>query len=212
MAVSKTDIANQALAYIGEPTIMNVNDKDNATARIVNSVYDITFREIARDHEWNCLKRRVEAALLTLAPVFGYARQFKLPSDFIRLLRLNGHDIQQRTDTYEIENLDGVGLVLLSDADVAKIQYIAEVEDTTTYDALFVEAFAVLLGSKIATQIRQDEVKSQGLYNKYIQVVLPRARKVDGNERNKQPFDPREQSRWLNARVTGTFQGGIDDL
>ena len=51
MAVSKTDIANQALNHIGEPTIMDITDKDNATARIINSVYDVTFREIARDHD-----------------------------------------------------------------------------------------------------------------------------------------------------------------
>jgi len=210
MAVSKTDIANQALNHIGEPTIMDITDKDNATARIINSVYDVTFREIARDHEWNCLKRRTEAAKLATAPVFGYTNQFKLPADFIRLLRLNGRDISQRTDTYEVENLDGVGLVLLSDADSAKIQYIAEVTDTTTYDTLFVEAFSVYLASKIATQIRQDEAKGEALMSRYLQVVLPRARKVDGNERNRAPYDPREQSRWLSARQVGTRAGSID--
>jgi hypothetical protein len=206
MAVSKTDIANLALNHVGEPTIMDINDKNNATARVVKSIFDQTFREVARDHEWNCLKKRVEAAQLTAAPVFGFSYQYQLPSDFIRLLRLNGRDIRQATNVYEIE-----GLNLLTDATSAKIQYIADIKDTTIYDTMLVEALAVYMGSKLATQIRQDEGKAEVLLNRYMQVVLPRARKVDGNERNMTPYDPREQSRSLQSRRVGTFQGSLDN-
>ena len=205
MSEGKTQIANLALNYIGEPPIMDLGDKDNMTARVINLLYKPTFRQVARDHEWNCLKRRVEAAKLAVNPVFGYEFQYQLPSDFIRMLRLNGRDIKDVTDAFEIE-----GLRLLTDADKAKIQYIADIDDTTQYDDLLIDAFAVLLAAKAATQIRQDEAKGDSLMQTYLKVALPRARKVDGNERNRSPYDAREQSRSIQSRRFGTLQGSLD--
>jgi hypothetical protein len=134
-----------------------------------------------------------------------------LPSDFIRMLRLNGRDIKDVTDPYEIEYSKGAGAqVLLTDATTAKIQYIAEITDTTQYDDLLIEALAVRLASKLATILRQDEAKASALLQEYMQVSLPRARKVDGNERQRSPYNPREQSLSINSRRFGTLQGSLD--
>jgi hypothetical protein len=212
MATGKTQIVNLALNHIGEPPIMDITDKNNSTARAANVIYDATFREVARDHEWNCLKTRVELAKLATSTDFGFLdNQFLLPSDFIRMLRLNGRDIKSTTDPYEIEYSKSAGAqVLITDADTAKIQYIAEITDTTQYDDLLVEALATYLGSKLATQIRQDEAKGEALLQRYMRVTLPRARKVDGNERNRSPYDARELSRSINSRRFGTLQGSLD--
>jgi len=211
MATGKTQIVNLALTYIGEPPIMDIED-DQTAPRAANVIYDPTFREVARDHEWNCLKTRVELAKLSTVADFGFLdNQFLLPSDFIRMLRLNGRDIKSTTDPYEIEYSKSAGAqVLLSDADTAKIQYIAEITDTVQYDDLLIEALAVRIASKLATILRQDEAKSASLLNEYMTVALPRARKVDGNERNRSAYDPREQSRSINSRRFGTLQGSLD--
>jgi hypothetical protein len=212
MATGKTQIVNLALTHIGEPPIMDITDRNNSTARAANVIYDATFREIARDHEWNCLKTRIQLSKLAAKADFGFLEnQFLLPSDFIRMLRLNGRDIKDVTDPYEIEYSKSAGAqVLLSDADTAKIQYIAEIKDTTQYDDLLVESLAVMLASKLATIIRQDEAKGEALLQRYMRVNLPRARKVDGNERNRSPYDAREMSRSLNSRRSGTLQGSLD--
>jgi hypothetical protein len=211
MATGKTEIVNLALNHIGEPPIMDITEVSNSTARTANVIYDSTFREVARDHEWNCLKTRIQLSKLATAPDFGFACQYLLPSDFIRMLRLNGRDIKAVTDAYEIEYSKSAGTqVLLTDADTAKIQYIAEITDTTQYDDLLVEALATYLGSKLATILRQDEQKAESLLQRYMRVNLPRARKVDGNERNRSAFDPRETSRSINSRRHGTLQGSLD--
>lgn len=206
MSISRTEIANLALNHVGQPPIMTLSDDDNETARIVNTVFDAAIREMGRDHEWNCLKKRQDLPQVNPAPVFGFQFQYELPVELIRLLRLNGRDINSNTDLYEIE-----GRKLLTDADTAKIQYIGFTADSTLYDSMFVEALAVYIASKIAVQLRQDEALAQALTQRYLTVNLPRARKVDGNERNVAPYDGREQSRWRNARVTGTRQGTIDN-
>jgi hypothetical protein len=212
MATGKTQIVNLALTYIGEPAINDITDRQNSTARAAVVIYDATFREVARDHEWNCLKTRIELAKLSDKADFGFLEnQFLLPSDFIRMLRLNGRDIKDVTDPYEIEYSKGAGAqVLLTDADTAKIQYIAEITDTTQYDDLLIETLAVRLASKLASILRQDEAKASALLQEYMQVSLPRARKVDGNERQRSPYNPREQSLSINSRRFGTLQGSLD--
>lgn len=194
-----------ALSHVGEPAIMDITDENNVVAQLVLVVYEPTLREIARDHEWNCLRMRQNLAQVLPVPVFGYDFAYQLPVELVRLLRLNGRDIQTITDLFDIE-----GRRLLTNATTAKIQYIGYDEDTTVYDALFVECLAIKLASKLATIIRQDEGLGQALKQEYLQVSLPRARKVDGNERNKAPYDPREQSRSLNARRLGTWAGSVD--
>jgi len=206
MSSGPTQIANLALNHVGEPPITDLNDDDNATANIVLVVYEPAIREMGRDHEWNCLKRRQDLPIVLPAPLFGFKFQYELPVELIRLLRLNGRDIRENTSLFEIE-----GRHLLTHADTAKIQYIAFDPDTTVYDTMFREALAVLIASKIAIQLRQDEALAARLFQTYKTVHLPAARKVDGNERNVAPYDPREQSRWRDSRVVGTRQGGIND-
>jgi len=202
MSLDKTDIGNLALQHVGQPPVMRIDDKDNDTARVLDLVFEPALREMGRDHEWNCLKTRKSLPQVSPAPAFGFAYKYRQPSDCIRVLRVNGRDVNEPTDLYEIEGRD-----ILTDADTMKLQYIRYTEDTTLYDSLFVESLAILIASKLAVTIRQDERLAASLTKQYLTVILPRARKVDGNERNKAPYDARQQSRSLGSRQSGTFNG-----
>jgi len=205
MSVSRTDIANLALNHVGEPPITNLLDDQNATARIVKVVFDPTIREMGRDHEWNCLRTRADIPRDGTNPPFGYAYRYQLPLDFIRLFRLNGRDVQKRKDLFDIE-----GRFLLTDAETAQIQYSKFERDSTVYDSKFVEALALLIGSKIAIQIRQDEALKGFLKQEYNR-ALSSARKVDGNETNQAPYDGRSESGWIAARRVGTRNGSLNN-
>ena len=61
MSVGRTDIANLALNHIGEPPIMKLIDKDNATARIVLVVFDAAIREIVSPF---CTRNRVKGLVI----------------------------------------------------------------------------------------------------------------------------------------------------
>lgn len=93
MAVSKTDICNLALARVGAQTIMDIDDADSKGARACKNAFESTIREVSRCAIWNTLKARAALAELSTAPAFGWAKQFQLPTDFIRLFKLNGVDL-----------------------------------------------------------------------------------------------------------------------
>jgi hypothetical protein len=200
MALSITDICNQALARVGAQRIMDIDDADSKGARICKNSLEATIREVARAGDWNCLRKRGTLGRLTAAPAFGWAFQYQLPADFINLSELNGTEYHgQPQDDWEIEER-----VLLTDAERADVKYIAYVEDTAGWDALFTNAVVVLLASKIAVPMRQDEGMASNLLTEYQRVALPQARTKDANQKRRQRFNPCAESRFLAARYTST--------
>jgi hypothetical protein len=201
MAVSKTDICNNALGRIGASRIMSIDDTDSKSARVCKNAYEQTLREVLRNGVWNFAKDRASLARLTALPAFGWAYQYQLPTDWIRLVKFNGVEVHADGvgDNWEIE-----GKKLLTDAESADIQYIKFVDDPNQYDALFVTAFTVLLASNIAVLIRQDEGLAARLLGEYTGLKLPTARKTDGNERKRTPHDYTAESRFVNSRYFST--------
>lgn len=200
MALTQTQICNQALGRVGAQSIMDINDGDSKGARVCLNFYEGAVREVAAAGDWKCLKKRATFSQLATAPAFEWAYQYQLPADFISLVELNGVDYHgQPSDDWDIE-----GRVLLTDAEEAKARYIAYVEDATVWDQLFTEAVIVLLASKIAVPIRQDEGLAQALKEEFMRSALPKARTKNGNNRRRLRFDPCAESRFLAARYNST--------
>jgi hypothetical protein len=200
MALSQTEICNQALARVGAQRIMDINDADSKSARVCLNAFEATVREVAAAGDWKCLKKRATFNKLATPPAFEWAFQYQLPADFISLVELNGVDYHgQPSDEWDIE-----GRVLLTDAETAQARYIAYVEDTTVWDPLFTDAVVVLLASKIAVPIRQDEGMAAQLKEEFLRSALPKARTKNGNNRRRMRFDPCAESRFLRARYNST--------
>lgn len=199
MSLSQTDICNQALVRIGAKRISNIGDDDKG-ARICSEVYDSTVREVSRCGQWNCLIKRVELAQLTEAPAFEWDYQYQLPADFISMVQLNGIVYHgQPQDDWEIE-----GKRLLTDATTAQVRYVAIVDDVSQWDPLFCDAVVVLLASKIAVPMRQDESMAVSLRNEYERITLSRARQRDGNEKKRRRYRPMDESTFIAARSHST--------
>lgn len=200
MSLSQTQICNQALGRIGAQRIMDINDADSKSARVCLNSFEATVREVAAAGDWKCLKKRAALNKLVATPAFEWAFQYQLPADFVSLVQLNGVDYHgQPSDEWDIE-----GRVLLTDAEEAKAVYIAYLEDTTGWDALFTDAVVVLLASKIAISIRQDEGLAQALKEEFWRSALPKARTKNGNNRRRLRYDPCSESRFLSARFNST--------
>jgi|SRR5215217_3713125 len=200
MALTKTNICNQALGRIGSPHIMDIEDANSKSARVCKETFEIAVREVARAGEFNCMKKRIELGRLTEAPAFGWPYQFQLPANFISMVELNGVFVSGvRGENWEIE-----GDKLMTRAESAKVQFIGYDENTQNWDPLFVNAIVVLLASKIALPVRQDDALAQALLTEYERVALPKARMKDGNERKKRPFAPWETSRFVQSRRYST--------
>lgn len=200
MALTITDICNQALGRIGAQRIMAIDDNDSKSARVCKNAIEATIKEVARAGDWNCLRVRTTLGQLVATPAFEWAYQYQLPSDFISLVELNGVDYHgQPQDDWEIE-----GRLLLTDAERADVKYTAYVEDTAIWDALFTNAVVVLLASKIAVSIRQDENMASSLLTEYHRISLPQARTKDGNQKRRIRFDPTKESMFLSSRYNST--------
>lgn len=143
---------------------------------------------------------------------FGYA----LPDDFLLATELNGNDCRHGRgigSLYELyvnqfKNADQTlssAQALFCDEPWADLKYTAFIPDPTVWDALFVGCVAVLLASKIATQIRGDDGKmAAALRLRYGGDVLPNAQMKDAGERKDRRYDPTAESNFLRSRWGST--------
>jgi len=199
MAAGETEIANIALGHIGAPKIQDIEDRENKSAREAKRIFASSRRAIAAKHKWNCLTKRAIAAQLTVKPIFGFAEQYQLPTDYITMVELNGLDVEKITDRWKVE-----GLLLLSDADSANIIYVADVTNVSEWSPGFEQCVALHMAAQLATTIRQDGVKAAELESRLEDRALSDARKTDSNEANLRPIDTTSGSQYIKSRRRST--------
>ena len=331
-----------ALAHIGANAITDITSTTETGAIEASKFYDETVKEVGREHAWNCLMRSTTLRLFGSTPAFEWSYRYALPSDFIRMDKMNGVQVSEPQDIYEIagfydslvtndefkfstydtdesaELLDdwtvvsgsvtrdttsdemihtdsskvkqtinclakgdhtmtaiiasntGSGAVsyivedengrqlastttaagftgttslnfycetneavlfvncgivgavvdhtsvkvtcadapdhvLLTDVDSARIRYVANITDVSAYEPKLVEVIALLLASKLATPIRQEESLKFSLYQLYKR-ELAAARRIDGNEAKRSSPVARmvNDSDWVKARRSST--------
>lgn len=112
MALSgEEQIYNLSLGHVGEYKV-----EDTPASRLLKqNLLCIRYYDQARDltlasHPWNEAKKRVIIAQDSDNPIFGYDRQYSTPSDFLRILSVNGSLGADRrlnaegVDAWEVEN------------------------------------------------------------------------------------------------------------
>lgn len=184
---SQVEICNLALSRIGAGTISAI-DEDTREARTCLLHYEPTLRSLLRSHEWNFAKKRAVLAQLVDAPVSEYTYQYALPSDFVKVCRINA----VYTDEYRIE-----GAALLSDEGTVTLEYVRAVADPNLFDALFVDVFAQRLAAEIAYPLTENTGLSESVFRIYSD-KLREARTM--NARDGTPRDI-ETTTWLDARA-----------
>ena len=85
---SKVDICNSALRKLGVERINSLTE-DNSRAKVCNDRYDILRDEMLRSHPWKFAIKRTTAAAILAVPLFDWEKQYQLPSDCLRVLRVN---------------------------------------------------------------------------------------------------------------------------
>jgi hypothetical protein len=176
MAADETSICNLALGKIGDKTITSLDESSNQ-ARACKRFYAQCRDELLRMHPWNFAIARAQLSKLPTAPVFGWAAQYQLPTDLIRIRSFNDVEVWDVGTQFELE-----GGLLLTDMDEAKIRYVRREENANKYDPLFVTALATLIASEIAFPLTNDKNLSQLMLAAFQQVHLPRARRIDAVE------------------------------
>jgi hypothetical protein len=194
MATSVVQIINNALIKIGASAILTLTE-NSESARAANLIYEQARDASIRDHVWNFAIRRVELAQNSTAPAFEFSYQYNLPSDCLRVLRMEDMGMY-----YKIE-----GGKLLTDEGTAKILYLSRVEDVNLFDALFVEA----LSARIAAELSVTLSESNTLYANMMEIYqrkIADARSMDAQESGYQEIIA---DTWLDSRLNYAGSAGV---
>ena len=183
MAGSIVDIANKALTYLGADPMTALTD-DTVEGRAINRIHEQSRQYCLRDHPWNFAMTRVALAADTTSPVWEYSNSFPWPSDCLRIIEV---------DTTEEWSVEGRNIVTDAAAPL-NILYIADITDTSIYDAKFVEAYAMRLASDVAYELTANQTVVASVSTAYSSLI-EEARLVDAQETLSA-----SENTWLEAR------------
>jgi len=198
MVTSVTHICNLALGHLGEAPITSL-EEDTRAGRACALHYGPVQAAVLRSHRWNFAETRAALSQLVEAPAFGWAHQYALPADCVRVLEINGRECGDWiSDEYRIE-----GRVLLTNAAAVNLVYVRELADVGLFDPLFVEALALKLAAALSEPIRGTTGKTAELAAQYERVTAPLARRIDANEGQRRKGLLPQNSLWIQARGAG---------
>ena len=189
MATSQVQAANRALQHLGAKRIEALT-QDHPNARSMNAAFQTVRDGLLRRYDWSFAIKRASIAADGDDPVWGDWNRYSLPNDFIKLIR--DDESGQRVD-WKVEGL----YILSADEAPLEIRYVARIEDTNTWDALFFEAFACLLALETCREITGSAAAEDRIARKYDEYIAD-AKKAGAIEKEAQeaPTDD-----WLNARL-----------
>jgi len=165
-------ICSNALVMLGAKTINDFNEPVDR-AKIAANLYPTIRDSLLRTHPWNCTIKRVLLAPDATPPAFGYANQFELPADFLRVLEVgqNGCQID-----YLVE-----GRSIMADATSIELRYVYLNEVENTWDANLVELLTLAMAAAMAYPITQSAAL-QANFEQKLTMAKKVARAVDGQE------------------------------
>lgn len=200
MATSEVAICNAALIKLGEDPILTLSD-DVKRARIMKQRYAQVRDAELRRRRWKFSIRRASLAALSAPPDSDYARQFQLPNDYLRLIE--GGDIASYADLADyragsgsaLYSIEGRAILTNLGAPLA-IRYIAQIVDTTLFDAAFDESLACRLAWECCEAITQSDSKTEAKKQEYVFSVTE-ARRANAIEA---PPENQADDTWVMAR------------
>ena len=192
MAISKVAIANLALQKLGATRISSLTQND-PNAASMNAAYDAIRRRELRAYEWSFAIRRDSIAADAAQTSWGSHNRFTLPADYLCLIR---DDETGQAPDWKIESASDGTFIITDDAAPLQIRYIADIDDPTYYDSLFVEALACALALHCCEEITQSTSKKQGIAADY-DMAIKRAMQQSAIEKPATEFP---EDDWINAR------------
>jgi len=173
MALSRTDIANRALDAIGYDNIGSINDTSKS-ARLCNRLFVPLRDDLLRRHPWNFAMKRTVLPAMATAPVWQWSYAYQLPTDCIRVTRLN---VSDPTTRYAVE-----GGVLVTDiGPPLGVLYISRVEDEGHFDALFATCLVTAMARDLAWPLGNNAKRRTELASDFT-ALLRDARSADAAE------------------------------
>jgi len=176
---SDVQIANRALAKLGDKTIVSLTENSNQ-ARALNECYVLVRQGELRRHPWHFAKKRAQLAADATAPLFDFDYKYTLPSDCLRILMP-----QESSESVQYDNridwkIEG-RFILSNQAGPLSITYLADVTDPNEFDAAFIDVFASRLAVETAHRLTGSTDKRKMAQEEY-RAALLEARRANAFE------------------------------
>lgn len=175
--LSDTEICNLALGKLGPGGgfLVDLASDDTVQGEALRRVYVGIRDEVLEAHPWTFAQARAALSADVLAPTWGYAYQYTLPAEFLKILAIEGlTNVETSSAAYVIE-----GVKLLSDyVAPLNIRYLARVTNTGLFSPTFVAALSARLADEVCETITKSTTRRQNLQTEYL-LKLKLARRSD---------------------------------
>lgn len=168
---TEIEICNSAIAKIRGRRILSLDD-DSVEARLCKDLYPRIRDRLLRAHPWNFAVQRRQLGLLSDAPLFGFAYQFQLPLDCLRVLETD----LNADDDWLLE-----GGKILCNVNELNIKMLAHITDAEQYDTMFAEVVAYTLAAELAYPLTQGTSLAEAMESKALRILME-ARSFDAQE------------------------------
>ncbi len=143
-----------ALAHFSQSRIVDINQTtgDGAVAaECCRDFFENCRKSTLRGASWNFSVAMAELTASATDPIFQWAKQFPLPSDYLRMISVNGRLSGTSLCEHEIQ-----GQMLLTNFAVAKIIYVKDTPLTGTWPEDFCLSFSYKLAGMVAPRLMAD--------------------------------------------------------
>lgn len=190
MPFSQVDICNKALTKIGSSRIVSLAD-GTKQANTLSAIWDMQRDVELAAHPWSFAMKRVELPALSTAPLYGWARAFQLPADFLRMVEVGEFwSLYLPNETGEFFQIEG-STIVCDEASPLRVRYIRRVTNTGEFTALFAEALACRLAAELALDSTDSQSDRKSAWDEY-ETAISNARRANAIE--KPPQRPVEDS------------------
>lgn len=198
--VDPVGICSMALGRLGVREITSLELSGDSVADKCRLYYDPIRKQILRDHIWNFAKKYDTISREgTEAPNFNYSAKFKLPNDYLRLVRMYvGQDID-RVASPTSSSHSRVNWVSAREADfdIAEryiyinteensidIVYISDYTNVVYFDPIFIAALSAKLAAELAPGVvSKDKVALRKQQESDYLSIVQQAKGVQGTEK-----------------------------
>jgi hypothetical protein len=199
---SEVDVCNRALGKLGAATIISLSD-DDPKAVTLSVAFPLVRDAELRRRRWKFSLSRKKLPAEATAPLFGYARQFVIPGETLRVIQVGEWDLGPSLDDFRVApneyfSIEGRRILTNLTAPLA-VRTIDRVEDVGLWDAAFIEAFASRLAFETCYRITQSDSRQKNCKEDYRDAVRE-GRRADAFERA--PNEPTDDT-WVMARRIG---------
>ena len=184
-SASAANICSQALISLGDQTI-NALDDSSDRSRACTLLYPLVRNYAQAIRPWKCCITRVQLNPDAVAPIFGWATSYTVPSDFLRIVS-DGEESNE-TDQYRMEaGPDGKLRLLTDDTGVLNLRYCKVNTDETAWPITLVMCMVAGMRAALAYNITQSGSLEQAIIQA-IKEVVKEAKGIDGKDQPPETF------------------------